>query len=266
MSFESCTIQAADVAATVIPTRGALVSRLTIRDVSLLYLDESTIDDCSKSVRGGIPVLFPFAGSLRDDLLVESNTTVSRHGFARNMPWVVSETGNDTICMQFASTPTTRVEFPFDFCARQSVVVDPNGMRIELDIANNGDTPMPVSPGWHPYFRCPASAKNRLRSDLDALRPSMLGNEREFDFGLPFPCAGEAAFRIPDLGEVVLSVSPEIRHLQFWSQPGKNFICIEPFLGPNDTINTERRLTLPPGARRTLWMQIAMLPTSEQTQ
>lgn len=47
-----------------------------------------------------------------------------------------------------------------------------------------------------------------------------------------------------------LSFSPAMRHLQFWSQPGRDFICLEPFYGPNDTVNTDRRLDVParPGA------------------
>jgi galactose mutarotase-like enzyme len=50
-----------------------------------------------------------------------------------------------------------------------------------------------------------------------------------------------------------------MRHLQFWSQPGKDFVCLEPFWGPNGTVNTERRLDLAPGAVRDLWMRIELL-------
>jgi galactose mutarotase-like enzyme len=47
-----------------------------------------------------------------------------------------------------------------------------------------------------------------------------------------------------------------MRHLQFWSQPGKDFICIEPFTGPNNTINTDQRIDIAPGRAHTFWMKI----------
>ena len=47
-----------------------------------------------------------------------------------------------------------------------------------------------------------------------------------------------------------------MRHLQLWSQPGKDFICLEPFYGPNNTVNTERRCDIPAGQARDFWMRI----------
>ena len=84
----------------------------------------------------------------------------------------------------------------------------------------------------------------------------VLSHEREFDFGLLAPQSGRANFVVPGLGKLRVSYSPEMRHLQFWSQAGKEFICIEPFCGPNNTINTAQRLEIPPGERRGLWMRI----------
>ena len=55
-----------------------------------------------------------------------------------------------------------------------------------------------------------------------------------------------------------LTFSPALRHLQFWSQPGKDFVCLEPFRGPNDTVNTERRLEVAPGQACDLWLRIEL--------
>ncbi len=48
----------------VVPARGALVTRFQVRGVDLLFLDEATLGDLSKNVRGGVPLLFPNPGRL----------------------------------------------------------------------------------------------------------------------------------------------------------------------------------------------------------
>jgi galactose mutarotase-like enzyme len=83
-------------------------------------------------------------------------------------------------------------------------------------------------------------------------------DDREFDFGVPAAIDGRARFALPALGELALDASPEMRHLQFWSQPGKPFICIEPFYGPAGTINTDARGWVPAGSARTFWMRIRL--------
>ena len=73
----------------VIPSRGALVTRMNVAGDELLYLDESTVVDLSKNVRGGIPVLFPTAGKLPGDTYPagRQSYTMQQHGFARRLPW-----------------------------------------------------------------------------------------------------------------------------------------------------------------------------------
>lgn len=63
-----------DVRAMVVPARGALVASLQVAGRDVLYLDRATLDDPTKNVRGGIPVLFPFAGKLADELFVPART------------------------------------------------------------------------------------------------------------------------------------------------------------------------------------------------
>ena len=89
MHFEEVAINHGEVQATVAPSRGALVSRLQIDDKQVLYLDRTTFEDPSKNVRGGIPVLFPYAGKLENGTLKISGTQMGQHGFGRNRPWEV---------------------------------------------------------------------------------------------------------------------------------------------------------------------------------
>ena len=72
------------------------------------------------------------------------------------------------------------------------------------------------------------------------------------------PADGRTRFDVPGLGELRIAFSPAMGHMQFWSQPGKDFVCLEPFWGPNDTVNTERRLEVAPGSARELWMRLEL--------
>lgn len=118
---------------------------------------------------------------------------------------------------------------------------------------------MPVSPGWHPYFRCPSAAKPNVKPlDAPNLDPARFTPDAEFDFGVAAPVDGRASFEIPELGQLALSFSPELRFLQCWGLPGRDFICLEPFLGPNNTINTAARLDIAPGKTHTFRMAIEL--------
>ncbi len=247
-----------DVVVEVVPERGAIVSALEVAGAPVLFLDPATLADPSKNVRGGIPLLFPFAGKLTDELFALTNTHMKQHGFARNRAWTVSEQRDGLVRMTLAADAETRAQFPYEFSAEHSVMITPRGVQLALTVTA-GDQPVPVSPGWHPYFAIAPADKASVRGDVAGFTPDQLGDDREFDFGVVAPARGRARFELPKLGSIELSFSPEMRHLQFWSQPGKPFICLEPFFGPAGTINTERRAWVPAGEARTFWLRIELV-------
>jgi galactose mutarotase-like enzyme len=245
-----------DVAAEVVPARGALVTALKVGGTDVLYLDRATLEDPAKNVRGGIPILFPYAGKLVDEMFVPAGTRMKQHGFGRNKAWTVREKRDDAVRLGLPQDGDTRAQYPYLYDVEYGVHLLPRGLQVELIVHNQGDKPLPVSPGWHPYFRCPAAAKARVTGDVPGLDTSQLTDGREFDFGLEAPPGGRARFEVPGLGPLRICFSPAMRHLQFWSQPGKDFICLEPFYGPNNTVNTERRCDIPAGQARDFWMRI----------
>jgi galactose mutarotase-like enzyme len=259
MPFETVKIAHADVTAEMVPERGAIVTALRVRGTDVLYLDRATLDDPAKNVRGGIPVLFPYAGKLVDELFVPAGTKMKQHGFGRNKAWRVVEKRADAVRVALAQDTETRAQYPYEFDADYTAFIVPNGVQVEMLVTNRGAKPLPVSPGWHPYFNCPAEKKNQVSGDVPGLASDKLGNDIEFDFGLVAPASGRAQFQVPGLGGLRISFSPEMRHMQFWSQPGKPFICLEPFYGPTNTVNTEKRYDIPPGQSRCFWMRIELI-------
>lgn len=259
MGFETHAISHGNVTAEIVPARGAIVTGLRVGAQEVLYLDRGTLEDPAKNVRGGIPVLIPYAGKLVDELFLPAGTKMKQHGFGRNKVWDVTEKSASQIRVALRQDDETRAQYPFPFSAEQSVSILPRGLLVEMMIANLGDRPLPVSPGWHPYFVCTGAKKGEVSGDVPGLSSDRFGNDKEFDFGLPAPVLGRANFSVPGLGKLLLSFSPEMRHMQFWSQPGKDFICLEPFTGPNNTVNTDKRIDIPAGQARAFWLRIELL-------
>lgn len=259
MDLEELTIGRDGVAARIAPARGALVTAATVRGQDLLFMDRGTLLDPGRSVRGGIPLLFPFAGRLDDDRLAHAGTTMKQHGFARNRPWAVVSRQPEELCLALEDDAQTLAVYPHRFRIEQTVTLLPRGLRIGLRMHNRGDAPMPVAPGWHPYFPCASAEKPRVQPvGVGNLDPARFTPDAEFDFGVTAPATGRAAFEVPGLGRLELSFAPEMRFLQCWGLPGRDFICLEPFLGPNNAINTPARLEIAPGTAHTLWMRVEL--------
>ena len=102
------------VSAQIVPGRGGLVSALTVDGRDVLFLDRTTLDDPAKNVRGGIPILFPFAGKLEDERFGPAGTRMKQHGFARNKPWAVRERRGDALRLGLVQDEETRAQYPYD--------------------------------------------------------------------------------------------------------------------------------------------------------
>jgi galactose mutarotase-like enzyme len=238
----------------VLPLRGALVARCAVDGRDLLYLDESTIDSPTGAVRGGIPLLFPFAGELQDGLLSATGTSMPRHGFGRRKPWAVADEAADRVVLQLRPDDETRAQFPFEFVATETVAAIPGGLRVELEVANLTPRPMPLAPGWHPYFPCAASQKRACLSQV--IPAADLASEPvACDVNVAAP-DGRASFELPGLGPVRLTFSDNLKTLEVWTPPAGEFVCVEPWVGPSNTINTPAAILAPPGARVRFWMTI----------
>src|SRR5262249_17357412 len=154
-SFEEIRITCGETTATVAPARGALVASLRVRGRDALFLDRASFEDATQNVRGGIPVLFPFAGRLDGDVLRPTGTQMKQHGVGRREAWTAAARQSDSLSVRLASSDATRAVYPFEFVAEQTTIALARGLHVELLVTNRGERQMPLSPGWHPYFACP---------------------------------------------------------------------------------------------------------------
>src|SRR5260221_1405602 len=124
---ESIELRWGDVSAEVAPWRGALVTQLRVGATDVLYLDRATLDDPAKTVRGGIPLLFPFAGKLADGTFALTGTQMKQHGFGRDRAWTVVEIDSGSVRMRLEADADTRAQWPYAFAAEHTVTLVPRG-------------------------------------------------------------------------------------------------------------------------------------------
>src|SRR5690349_18135687 len=96
-SLETITLEdhVAQARVVIAPTRGGMVTRFEVAGRPVLFLDESTLVDETKNVRGGNPVLFPSPGPLAGDRFTREGKpgSMKQHGFARQRAWSVAPRG-----------------------------------------------------------------------------------------------------------------------------------------------------------------------------
>jgi len=117
----------------------------------VLYLSKAARYVAGKSVRGGIPVCWPWFGPHATDAQKPA------HGIARSSLWRVIETGalNDgatRVVLELAPAPEHRALWPHDARVQLHVSVGPT-LSVELVTYNESAQPIQISEALHTYFQ-----------------------------------------------------------------------------------------------------------------
>ena len=258
------------------PSRGGMVTRFDVDGEPVLFLDEATLRDTTKNVRGGIPVLFPIAGKLAGDTLTlgAASFPMKQHGFARNLPWKVeAENAGDDACVTLVlrDDDKTRAQFPFSFALTFTYRLREGALRIEQRFENTGEQPMPIQPGVHPYFALPDERKREARMFTDATRAwdnkagqpvtirggiDLVGDE--IDLHLLDHRPREARLQRPGMRNVTLRFGDDQKVLVVWTVRGRDFVCVEPWSRAANALNEDKGIVVAPhGAHTTLLLVTA---------
>jgi galactose mutarotase-like enzyme len=247
------------------PSRGGMVTRFSVGGVPVLFLDETTLAEPNKSVRGGIPILFPIAGKLPGDRYQVAGRTFSmkQHGFARNLPWTLldeSTADGASVTLGLTATEATRPVYPFDFALRFTYRLRGEVLTVEQRFENHGEAPMPLHPGLHPYFFVPDGAKGGVRLDTDATRALDNRTGREVPVTQPIELAGrevdlflldhhprQTVLHRPGLPGVRIGFGPQESLLVVWTLPGRDFVCVEPWRARPGALAGDVAPQIPPG-------------------
>ncbi|MEB3217920.1 MAG: aldose epimerase [Nostocales cyanobacterium 94392] len=252
----------------VLPKRGGIITKWRINGQEVFYLDEERFKNPEMSIRGGNPILFPICGNLPEDTYTVNGQTftLKQHGFARNLPWGVSEEVTvDHVCLKLAlhSNEETKKVYPFDFQVNFTYQLHGNTLTIIQEFTNKSSEPMPFSVGFHPYFL--TYDKSQLEFDIPSVEfqekgsPEIHSFNGNFDFSsdeidVAFNKLSGKSASVTDQGrnlKITLEYDDNFSTLVFWTVKGKDFYCLEPWSGPRNAMNTKENLTIvEPGATK----------------
>jgi Galactose mutarotase and related enzymes len=248
----------------VLPERGGIISRLSLSGMDILYLDEETLYNPEKSVRGGIPLLFPICGGISENAykIGSHSYMLKKHGFSRLLPWKVtgSETGEDSASITIEQTDNdyTYGLYPFHFKIIYRYILSMDSLTIESTFINNDEKDMPFYAGFHPYFL--SHNKNEfdveIPSDkfLEAAAGSIKNGRIDYsrdEIDVGFYNLSDTKCTITDRSrniKITLSYDDVYKYIVAWSIKGKDFVCVEPWMAFTDALNNSRGIeVIPPG-------------------
>ena len=257
----------------VIPERGGLVSAWTCGGQERLYFDEERFADPSKSIRGGIPVLFPICGNLPGDRLEVDGVahTLRQHGFARDLPWTLEALDDQSgIRLSLASTPETLVAYPFRFRVDMELRALAQALEIRTTIENHSAQPMPFSFGLHPYFSVGDLTRTRLTGlpdrCLNHLEMAPAATQEQLARladGVDFLCQSQGPVTLVDDvsgSQLQLQHQAPLDLTVVWTEPPRSMVCLEPWTGPRQSLlSGDRRLIVQPGGQHVLDCRYAVV-------
>jgi galactose mutarotase-like enzyme len=242
----------------VCPERGGIITSFGVNGKELLYLDKESFYDSNANIRGGIPILFPVCGQLKDG---EYNLNgkiyfMKNHGFARISTWEAIETNIENqalIRLELKSNKETKKIFPFDFQLIFTYILKNGELTIKQEYKNISAEPMPIYAGFHPYFK--AKSKNLIYETdatqyLDYNDMEVKSFEGAIDLNKMVESAAfidfhrnNISFKQEELDKNInLEYGKEFKYIVLWSVKDKDFVCVEPWMALSGAFNTGENL------------------------
>lgn len=220
------------------------------------------------------PVLFPICGGLKDDKFVFEGKEYSlmKHGYGRFKNFEIESCHDDTAVFLHKSDDETKELYPFDYEFRIIYKLCGNELHVTYSTKNVSDKTMYFSVGAHEGYACPEGIEEYnivfdKTETLDAciLDGTVLSYETkrilENDNILPLSyelCKMDSyVFKklnsrkvslVHKNGEKVLDVEFEGHdYLLLWTKPDAGYICIEPWCGIPDSVDSNYDITTKEG-------------------
>ncbi len=248
------------------PKRGGLITNWVSEGREILYFDEKRFIDKTKSIRGGIPILFPICGNLDipNSLFGKNYMPFMQHGFARDLQWQYClNKKKNSLFLILQDTEKTKTFYPFNFELKIEVSLKINCLKFIINIENKTNIEMPINFGLHPYLNisdfknlnfidnplnCQDQKNNCLRNTFDELKNINNGID------LLMYTSGRISFRDNFFKRQITLLHPSPFNLGvIWSDPPRKMVCLEPWTSPrNSLVNGLRKISIPPNSSQIL--------------
>ena len=243
----------------IVPERGGLITGWLSEGKELLYFDLERFLDKDKSVRGGIPILFPICGDLSEGYLIGGKKYfLKQHGFARDLPWSIGLLKDNLgIRLKLSDNKDSRSYFPFFFTLLMDVCLKEKSLQISVKIYNRGNDSMPFSFGLHPYFQISNLEKIKIDGlpekciDQTNMKVTNTSDQiRILNKGVDFLSYPSCSVKIVDFlsRNVIELIHQEPMDTNvIWTDPPRPMICLEPWTSPrNSLVSGDRKLEIKP--------------------
>ncbi len=247
------------------PSRGGIITHWVFNNHQILYIDQKRFLDKSRSIRGGIPILFPICGNLEKKYLFGDNfLDLPQHGFARDQEWNYRfNQSKNTLCLTLSDNEITRKYYPYFFVLKIEITLSIETLIFNIEIFNKSNTKMPVNFGLHPYFNisnfnnvkfvdyskcCLNQKNNNLVNTENLLRNSFKGID------LLMYSSGKTSFIDYGLKRKITLTNPSPFDISvIWSDPPRQMLCMEPWTSPRNSLaNGFRKIEIMPNSSQKL--------------
>jgi aldose 1-epimerase len=279
MVDDALELRADALSAAFLPACGMLGVSLQAAGDELVAMPRS-VEDYRAGGTTGMPLLHPWANRLAVDEFdaygVHFDATgtsrdrngLAIHGTMQGRPFAIDATTSTSVN---ASCTVDRVaSFPFAHQVAIAVVLTPAAIAVTTTVRNDGDQPMPVSFGWHPFFTLPARPRSEWTLRIPACRRHVLDAQmlptgatvdqpedrspigaRTYDDH--FTLGADRVFEIVSAERGLrVEFDEPYPHAQIYL-PGASasltgdFVCIEPMVASTNALVTETAPTIAPG-------------------
>lgn len=233
---------------------------------------------------GQAPVLFPICGGLKDGFYNYNGKkyTLPKHGYAMNSEFETEAFDKTSATFLLRSNEETLKQYPFEYEFRVIFTLIDSSLNVDFSVINKGVNTMYYSVGAHESYYCPNGIEEYsviFEKDEPHGRNLLCGNLLDYKTA-PLPLNGcelplkydyfksesivitdinskKVALKNNTTGDVI-KIEYDCDNLLFWTIPNAHYICIEPWQGLPDYIDSDNDLshkkgiiTLAPGTEHT---------------
>ena len=274
----------------IVPSVGNMAFEMKVKGHNVLYWPFATVDEFkARPSMSGIPLMAPWANRLDEQAFYANGKKYSFdmqlgnvrgaipiHGFLTTTnQWQIVEAKADagsawlTSRLDVYKQPLWMKQWPFAHTIEITHRLRDGVLEVQTTIANMSAEPMPISIGFHPYYRLTDSSRDEWKIAVGArthwlLAPNNLptGEIEPIERIFPNPRSAPLAdYNLDDVfadltrdsqGRATMSVlgksqrldivlGPNFRSVVVWAPKDRPFICIEPMAGVTDAMNLAQR-------------------------
>lgn len=240
--------------AEVVPAHGGMIAQIWLKGKELLHLDRGVLETAPMAA-GGMPILFPFSSKTRDDSYVLDGKTyyMPMHGLVKNDGFAVKCAEADRVTLWVENSPSWKAGYyPFDFHLEVEYQLQGSALTVTFRITNKSQKAMPHSLGWHPFFKSTDKQRIRLEQDMqihydykehvDGSMCQLEDLSRFWDDVFHTPVKGGFLLENQADGYKIQCEPDEVFDAMVVCSWVQESMCVEPWCGLPDSINTGRLL------------------------